>query len=90
MEGSKKSRKWKSWSVILTGSQLLFFKDPAWALTLLEQMKSPLVDRQSGQPLLPRMTNFKPDEVFPIKDCIAAYDTMYSEVCRQSAHKQRL
>ena len=59
---------------------MLFFKDPIWALTLLEQMESPLVDRQSGQPLLPRMANFKPDEVFPVKDCIAVYDASYSEV----------
>jgi len=43
-------------------------------------MKNPLVDRQSGQPLLPRMANFKPDEVFPIKDCVAVYDETFTEV----------
>ena len=63
----------------MTSSQLLFFKDPVWALTLLEQMNSPGVDQESGQPLLPRMTNFKPDEVFPVKDCVAVYDRSYAQ-----------
>jgi hypothetical protein len=82
-DGGKKasSKKWKSWSVILTGSQLLFFKDPIWALTLLEQARSS-VDQTSSQLLFPRMTSFKPDEVFPVKDCIAVFDRGYAEVCR--------
>ncbi|KAJ7630641.1 hypothetical protein FB45DRAFT_916156 [Roridomyces roridus] len=43
LEGGKKSsnRKWKPWSVILTGSQLLLFRDPAWAAGLVSQAHSP-------------------------------------------------
>ncbi|KAK8850524.1 hypothetical protein IAR55_004442 [Kwoniella newhampshirensis] len=83
-ESSKKpNRKWKSWSVILTGSQLLFFKDPTWALTLLEQAQVRMDEKESqdgsGQHmLLPKMTSFKPDEVFPVKDCIAVYDSTFN------------
>ncbi|ORY20870.1 hypothetical protein BCR39DRAFT_554628 [Naematelia encephala] len=76
----KSSRKWKSWSVILTGSQLLFFKDPAWALTLLEQAKAAANSDQisGGVALLPPVSGFKPDEVFPVRDCIAIYDRDYT------------
>jgi hypothetical protein len=76
-DSTKKTRKWKSWSVILTGSQLLFFKDPTWALNLLEQINSATsLDKEvAGEPgQLQRMINFKPDEVFPVKDCFAVYD----------------
>ncbi|WVN89691.1 uncharacterized protein L203_104921 [Cryptococcus depauperatus CBS 7841] len=72
--GKKSSRRWRSWSLILTQSQLLFFKDPLWALTLLEQIKSNMVSDEGGHLLLPRTTVFKPDEVFPVKDCIAVFD----------------
>ncbi|WVQ63311.1 uncharacterized protein L199_001463 [Kwoniella botswanensis] len=79
-QSSKKaSRKWKSWSVILTSSQLLFFKDPTWALTLLEQIQSLRdADDESGQLLLPRQTSFKPDEVFSLKDCVAVFDRTFT------------
>jgi hypothetical protein len=65
--------------VILTGSQLLFFKDPIWALTLLEQARSASEDAAGNRPL-PRVTSFKPDEVFPVKDCIAIYDRGLTKV----------
>lgn len=79
-ETGKKNRKWKSWSVILTQSQLLFFKDPMWALTLLEQARVTSENDKDGQLLLPRMTHFKPDEVFPVKDCIAVFDKSFTTV----------
>ncbi|WWC72577.1 uncharacterized protein I206_106539 [Kwoniella pini CBS 10737] len=81
----KTSRKWKSWSVILTSSQLLFFKDPTWALTLLEQIRTLHSSDQAGQLLLPRQSTFKPDEVFSLKDCVAVFDhtfTAYSNTFR--------
>ncbi|WRT70699.1 uncharacterized protein IL334_007697 [Kwoniella shivajii] len=81
----KTSRKWKSWSVILTSSQLLFFKDPTWALTLLEQARSAQTKDKAGHILLPRQTTFKPDEVFSLKDCVAVFDrtfTAYSNTFR--------
>lgn len=70
------ARKWKSWSVILTGSQLLFFKDTIWALTLVEQIRAA---RKSSDPTsAPRMTSFQPDEVLSVKDCVAIFDREYT------------
>lgn len=67
-------RKWKNWSVILTGSQLLFFKDTILALTLLEQI------RNSTRDSVPRMTGLQPDEVLSVKECVAVWDRGYVEV----------
>lgn len=78
LEGGKKagSRKWKPWSVMLTGSQLLFFRDPAWASTLLEQHDAP-----EGQIIFPQSAIFKPDELLSVKDAIAVFDKSYTKVC---------
>jgi hypothetical protein len=78
MEGWRKSsnRKWKQWSAILTGSQLLLFRDPSWAAALLAQIETP-----DGQPLLPQTAVFKPDEVLSMKDFVAVFDKSYTKVC---------
>ncbi|KAJ7275346.1 hypothetical protein B0H12DRAFT_1042050 [Mycena haematopus] len=75
LEGGKKSsnRKWRPWSVILTGSQLLLFRDPAWAAGLLAQTESP--DAQSVFP----QTVFKPDELLSVKDAVAVFDKSYTK-----------
>jgi len=75
LEGGKKSsnRRWRPWSVILTGSQLLLFRDPAWATGLLAQTESP--DAQSVFP--PPV--FKPDELLSVKDAIAVFDRSYTK-----------
>lgn len=65
-------KKWKSWSVILTGSQLLFFKDTIWALTLVEQIRS------AGKKEIQHMASFQPDEVLSVKDCVAVWDREYT------------
>ncbi|KAI0274709.1 hypothetical protein BC834DRAFT_1037375 [Gloeopeniophorella convolvens] len=64
-----KAGKWRIWSVILTGSQLLLFRDHAWAINLQKQMASP--DRHRLSPPAPVL---KPDEVLPLKDSVALYD----------------
>lgn len=76
MEGGMKSsnRKWKAWSVILTGSQLLFFRDPGWASAL-----SPNSD-SSVEFISPPSNLFKPDESFSLKDTLAVYDLTYTKV----------
>ncbi|KAL0580317.1 hypothetical protein V5O48_001734 [Marasmius crinis-equi] len=63
--GGKKasSRKWRPWTVILTGSQLLLFRDPAWANSLFSEHLS--------------LQTFKPDELLSVKDCIAVFDKSY-------------
>ncbi|KAF7339730.1 Sec7 domain protein [Mycena sanguinolenta] len=75
LEGGKKAsnRKWRSWSVILTGSQLLLFRDPAWAVGLLAQSESP-----DAQPVFPQ-TVFKPDELLSVKDSLAVFDRSYTK-----------
>lgn len=78
LEGGKKAinRKWKTWSIILTGSQLLLFRDPSWATALLRQS-----DSSDGQILLPQVPLFRPDELLSVKDAIAVYDKSYVKVC---------
>lgn len=79
VEGGKKSsnRKWRTWSVILTGSQLLFFRDPTWATSLLQSSESLSDEHMASIP----MVNFRPDESFSVKDAIAVYDRSYTKVC---------
>lgn len=100
-EGDKKSsaKKWKSWSVILTSSQLLFFKDPTWALSLMDQMRKVAaaanggedgLDEKTGMPVLQKMSGFKPDEVFPIKECVAVYDQHFLKVNSIPPHTVRM
>lgn len=75
-EGGKRSvsRKWKEWSVILTGSQLLFFRDSDMAPALMAQ-------RISGeQALRPPQALLRPDEILSLKDCVAVFDMTYTKV----------
>ncbi|KAF8898568.1 hypothetical protein BD779DRAFT_20980 [Infundibulicybe gibba] len=76
LEGGRKAsnRKWKSWSVILTGSQLLLFRDPSWVVTLLSQSNA-----SDGQVILPQTGNFYPDELLSVKDAIAVFDKSYTK-----------
>ncbi|KAG6911839.1 hypothetical protein DXG01_000086 [Tephrocybe rancida] len=75
LDGGKKApnRKWKTWSVILTGSQLLFFRDPSWA-TSLHSLAS------QGNSLFPQSALFKPDELLSLRNAIAVYDKSYTRV----------
>lgn len=78
VDGGKKAsnRKWKSWSVILTGSQLLFFRDPSWAN---------IIEARSNGVVPPHATIFRPDELFPLKGAIALHDSSYTKVpCHSS------
>lgn len=77
--GGRKSsnRKWKTWSVILTGSQLLFFRDTAWVAALSHPKDSV---EESAIPPPPPNSVFKPDESFSVKDAIAVYDHSYTKV----------
>ena len=76
-EGGKKNtnRKWKSWSVVLTGSQLLFFRDTTSTLQTLST-------DFSMHP--PSTTILRPDELFSLKDSIAVYDRSYTKVTYMS------
>jgi hypothetical protein len=79
LEGGKKAsnRKWRPWSVVLTGSQLLFFRDPTWAHAFLAQAQ---VERLDGQVVVSQSSLFKPDELLSVKDAVAVYDKAYNKV----------
>ncbi|TFK30578.1 hypothetical protein FA15DRAFT_662569 [Coprinopsis marcescibilis] len=66
-------RKWRQWSVLLTGSQLLFFRDTSMVDKLVDWFGS-CTDEGStfGEP-------FKPDEVLSVKDAIAVFDKSYTK-----------
>lgn len=77
VEGGKKAinRKWKDWGVILTGSQLLLYRDPAWCLSVLARLH----DSEESLPTT-HVTLLRPDELLPIKDAIAVRDDSYAKV----------
>lgn len=77
LEGGRKplNRKWKEWSVLLTGSQLLLCRDLTWANLI--QAK---VDRANGEAPLSYASIPKPDELLSVKDTVAVYDKSYTKV----------
>ncbi|RPD82664.1 hypothetical protein L226DRAFT_475998 [Lentinus tigrinus ALCF2SS1-7] len=83
MEGGRRalSRKWREWCVLLTGSQLLFFRDTSWAGTIQAQ-----AERSNGQVVLPQTSLPQPDEMFSVRDTIAVFDKSYTKY----AHTLRL
>ena len=87
LEGGKKpmtNRKWKPWSVILTGSQLLFFRDISWA-SGLQSTLGPSADLSRTLPA----AVFRPDELFSVKDAVAVYDRSYTKVCLSQKQRSR-
>ncbi|KAI5122596.1 hypothetical protein M0805_004811 [Coniferiporia weirii] len=77
LDGNRRAtnRKWKEWSVILTGSQLLFFRDSGVALGLIAQAQSPT----ENEMLPAQLSYFRPDELLSVKDAIAVYDSSYDK-----------
>jgi hypothetical protein len=75
LEGGKKpsNRKWRLYSVALTRSQLLLFRDLSWSSTLLSWNNPP------NKPPIPS-TLFKPDEIISLTDALAVLDRSYSKV----------
>ncbi|KAL5534415.1 hypothetical protein ACEPAG_877 [Sanghuangporus baumii] len=76
LDGGKRSanRRWKEQSIILTGSQLLFYRDSVVALNLIVQSHSPGCDS------FPNQSSFlMPDEIQSVKDAIAVYDSSYAK-----------
>lgn len=64
------SRKWREWSFILTGSQLLCYRDSAIALELIADSYTSSSEFRPSQ-------YAKPDETLSLKDAIAVYDASY-------------
>ncbi|VDB86491.1 unnamed protein product [Peniophora sp. CBMAI 1063] len=76
LEGGKRApaRKWREWSVVLTATQLLFFRDPVWATHLQDQAAA-----GAEQLFMPPSSLLRPDEVLNIKDAIAVHDSSYGK-----------
>ena len=77
LDSARKSnnRKWREWSVLLTGSQLLWSRDPAWSGAIQAQ-----IDSTSGEVPLPHGLIPKPDEMFSVRDAVAVFDRSYNKV----------
>lgn len=77
LDGGKRAgnRKWKECSVILTGSQLLFFRDASLALELIPQLRSSI-----SQVLSSQLSLLNPEELLSVNDTIAVYDSSYLKV----------
>jgi hypothetical protein len=75
LEGGKKpsNRKWRPYSVALTRSSLLLFRDLSWASLLLSwndfPKKAPIAS-----------TSFKPDEIISLNGALAVLDRSNSKV----------
>ncbi|KAJ3556939.1 hypothetical protein NM688_g1749 [Phlebia brevispora] len=67
------NRKWREWAVLLTGSQLLWSRDPAWANVVRTHMETPKSELPAPRNLVP-----KPDELVSVKDAVAVYDRSYT------------
>jgi hypothetical protein len=74
------SRRWKTCGMVLSSSQLLFFKDLVWTSALDQQIReqtSQSPDQEGGVLITPRITYFRPDGVLALGDAIAMRDTSY-------------
>ncbi|KAI0669996.1 hypothetical protein C8Q78DRAFT_976061 [Trametes maxima] len=76
IEGGRRAinRKWREWCVLLTGSQLLFFRDSSWASNIQAQL-----GQSNGQVLLQQTSLPQPDEMLSVRDAIAVYDKSYTK-----------
>ncbi|OLL23583.1 Arf guanine nucleotide exchange factor sec74 [Neolecta irregularis DAH-3] len=80
---SKAGRAWKEWGAILTGSQLLFFKNTAWVKNLVEQEKRhKRISTASGEheePLHfePPIQSLQSDALLSTQEAVAVYDKTY-------------
>lgn len=84
MDDKKKSqsRKWKTCGMILSSSQLLFFRDLVWTSALDQRITEQTAEqpnKEGGVLITPRITYFKPDGVLALGDAIAVKDSTYSK-----------
>jgi hypothetical protein len=77
LEGGRRagSRKWRRWAVVLTGSQLLFFREASWAMLV-----SNGTDVAGSTESVQQTGSLKPEEVISLKDAAALYDVNYGKV----------
>lgn len=74
MEGGRKTgfaRSWKQFGVVLSGSQLMFFKDDTWFNNNIPNLNHPM--KSTAIPTL------KPDVIIMTVDSVAVYDKSYKK-----------
>ncbi|KAG8748549.1 hypothetical protein FRC10_003683 [Ceratobasidium sp. 414] len=76
LEGGRRagSRKWRRWAVVLTGSQLLFFRETFWA-----SLAPGGAEVNGSAEAVQQTSSLKPEEVVPLKDAVALYDVNYGK-----------
>ena len=70
-----RSRKWRTWSVVLTGSSLLFFKNLNW----YREIEEGGLLEEGGHALHGALQGA--DETIALNDAIAVIDATYTKVC---------
>ncbi|CAO1615365.1 unnamed protein product [Sympodiomycopsis kandeliae] len=83
-KSKKANRRWKPCGMILSSSQLLFFRDLVWVEALHAQIGEQLAEadpeeRKRGILISPRISNFRPDGVLSLGDAIAVRDESYDK-----------
>lgn len=83
-KSKKQNRRWKPCGMILSSSQLLFFRDLVWIEALHAQIGEQLAaadpeERKRGILIAPRISNFRPDGVLSLGDAIAVRDESYDK-----------
>lgn len=70
---------WQEWGVILTGSQLYFFRNLSWIKGLIEQYEKHQKNGPPGTPVIfnPPLQSFVPDAVLSTDDSVALLDSTY-------------
>lgn len=72
---------WQEWGVILTGSQLYFFRNLGWVKGLINQYEQHQKNGDPTTPVIfkPPLPAFKPDAVLSTDDSVALLDTSYKK-----------
>lgn len=83
-KGKKQKRRWKPCGMILSSSQLLFFRDLVWVDALQAQISEQIAaadpeERKRGIMISPRVSSFQPDGVLSLGDAIAVRDESYDK-----------
>lgn len=73
------NRKWRAWSVVLTGTQLLFFRDLNFASHILGLLSTD-GSTDGVQDSTQELGLLNPDEIVSLHECIAVFDKSYTKV----------
>ncbi|CDM27071.1 hypothetical protein DTO013E5_4257 [Penicillium roqueforti] len=77
----KKARSpWQEWGVILTFSQLYFFRNVNWVRSLMAQQEAYVKNGRQGTLVFnPPLAEFKPDNIVSTGDTVALLDSSYKK-----------